>query len=58
VRIALPDDERLTPLMMQDKKVRARRLRLVLPVPGARVRVVIDPPMSAVAAGWEAIRTQ
>ncbi|MCC6659796.1 MAG: 3-dehydroquinate synthase [Phycisphaerales bacterium] len=56
VTAALPGDDRLFPLMLQDKKVRGRRLRLILPRDGARCEVITDPPPGAVAAGWAAIR--
>lgn len=52
----LPDPDRLLPLLAHDKKVRAGKLRLVLPVSEGRCRVVEDPPEAAVRAGLTAIR--
>lgn len=53
---SLPPDGTLLHLMLQDKKVRGGRLRLVLPLPGGLSQVVTDPPAAAVSAGWAAIR--
>ena len=39
-----------------DKKVRAGRIRLVLPDAPGRCRVVENPDPAAVTAGWDAIR--
>ncbi len=50
----LPDD--LLPLLAHDKKVRAGKLRLVLPVSEGRCRVVEGPQEAAVRAGLTAIR--
>lgn len=52
----LPETGRMIHLMRQDKKVEAGALRLVLPVPGARVRVVVGPPEDAVARAVDSVR--
>ena len=52
----LPDSSTLMGLMSHDKKVRAGKLRLILPMDGCRARVVVDPPTCVVLAGWDAIR--
>lgn len=52
----LPGTRGLIDAMRDDKKVKGGRLRLVLPVSTGRVRVVDDPPVEAVEAGWEAVR--
>lgn len=52
----LPETDVLIRAMGHDKKVTAGRLRLVLPEPGARARVVESPPQDAVAAAWNAVR--
>lgn len=52
----LPEEERLLALMAHDKKVRAGKLRLVLPVASGLAKVVQDPPVPAVRAGLTAIR--
>lgn len=53
----LPPDADLLDAMAHDKKVADNRLHLVLPTDGCRGVVVADPPPSAVAAGWGAIRS-
>ncbi|RMH23610.1 MAG: 3-dehydroquinate synthase [Planctomycetota bacterium] len=52
----LPDSAELTDAMTHDKKVAGGRLRLVLPTGAGLAEVVSDPPMSAVGAGFDAIR--
>ncbi|MBK7405587.1 MAG: 3-dehydroquinate synthase [Phycisphaerales bacterium] len=52
----LPDAMRLLSLMGADKKTSGGRLRLVLPTPGCTARVVVSPEVSAVEAGWAAIK--
>jgi 3-dehydroquinate synthetase len=57
VRVAgLPGDDALLDAMRHDKKVLSGTLRLVLPVGPGACRVVEDPPLSAVRAGWDAVR--
>jgi 3-dehydroquinate synthetase len=52
----LPSTATLMELMGHDKKVRAGRLRLILPTDSCTARVVVDPPAAVVSAGWDAIR--
>lgn len=52
----LPEGGQLLERMAHDKKVQRGRMRLVLPVGGARSRVVENPPVEAVLAGLDAIR--
>jgi 3-dehydroquinate synthase len=52
----LPDLAALEALMGADKKVAGGRTRLILPTPGRNAKVVTNPPKSAIAAGWDAVR--
>ncbi len=52
----LPPSTDLLAAMGHDKKVRAGRIRLVLPDAPGRCRVVENPDPAAVTAGWDAIR--
>lgn len=52
----LPGNGVLCARMLHDKKTAGGRMRLILPTENGRARVVSDPPMSAVEAGWDAIR--
>lgn len=52
----LPETGVLRARMLHDKKTAGGRLRLILPTELGRARVVTDPPMRAVEAGWDAIR--
>ncbi len=52
----LPDTPDLTLRMRADKKTRAGQLRLILPMREGGCRVIDNPPESAVAAGWDALR--
>lgn len=52
----LPSDDALIERMAHDKKVAGGRLRLILPAGLGHVRVLTDPPIQAVRAGWAAIR--
>lgn len=54
----LAPNSMLAELMLHDKKVTAGRLRLVLPCDDqhARCRVIVDPRLETVCAGWDAIR--
>jgi len=53
---ALPSTDRVMELMLDDKKVDAGSLRLILPVPGRRVEVVTKPPLDAVRAAIDSLR--
>lgn len=53
---ALPTDDELIGLMMDDKKVAGGKLRLVLPRGAGRCVVVEGPERGVVAAGWGAVR--
>jgi 3-dehydroquinate synthetase len=57
----LPGNETMLRLMRSDKKARGDHFRMILPIERVRgefgyAEVVSDPPDSAVAAGWDAIR--
>jgi 3-dehydroquinate synthetase len=52
----LPEPAMMMELMGHDKKVRAGKLRLILPTEGCRAKVVVDPPTAAVVAGWNALK--
>jgi 3-dehydroquinate synthetase len=52
----LPENGVLCARMRHDKKTAGGRLRLILPTELGRARVVSDPPINAVEAGWDAIR--
>ena len=54
--MGLPDDESLLERMMHDKKVAAGMLRLVLPDGIGTCKVVENPDLEVVSAGWDAIR--
>ena len=56
--VALPRQVEAAPLlelMGLDKKRRAGRWRLILPVAAGGCRVVEEPPRQAVVAGWKSI---
>lgn len=53
----LPLNGKLIEAMTHDKKTLGGRLRLVLPTHHRRCVVVADPPLQAVEAGWDAIRS-
>lgn len=52
----LPEGASLLQRMSHDKKVLKGRARLVLPIGAGQSRVVVDPPVEAVLAGFDAIR--
>lgn len=52
----LPPTRAILDAMADDKKVQAGRLRLILPVRGLKVRVVADPPESAVNSAIDSLR--
>ena len=54
--MGLPEDAALLEVMLHDKKVRSGRLRIVAPTGLGTARTVDDPPVAALAAGWDAIR--
>lgn len=59
VRVAgLPGHDEILTRMAHDKKVSGGKLRLVLPVELGRAKVVDDPPLEAVVAGFDAIRLE
>ena len=53
----LPPSGTIVDRMLEDKKVHAGRLRLVIPTTPGRATVVHDPPEPAVLAGVDAIRS-
>lgn len=54
----LPPGSDLVARMQHDKKVASGKLRLIVPHGLGRVRVLTDPPIAAVLAGWDAIRAE
>ncbi len=54
---SLPPADRVIALMLEDKKVDAGSLRLILPVLGRRVEVFARPPLDAVRAAVDSLRT-
>jgi len=54
--VELPATASLIEMMQDDKKVVGGSMRIVIPIPTAKARVVRDPDVRAVSAGWEAVR--